>query len=167
MKKIILFALIICALQSNAQVQKIFGNSAFDVNTFQFSFVNGLDTLMKVQPTVIEIYKTVDMNGNWLKFSEDLQTEVTSTTTATKFSTLPVNTTGGAVTVNPPGTPLAEDWFAVSDSRGQASANNITVDFTTAGQKLHGATSNYTMISTREYVKFVYVNSTVGWIKGN
>ena len=84
---------------------------------------------------------------------------------AEKFAILPVDCTGGAKTVTPPASPVAGDWFAVSDSRANAGTNNITVD--TSGDKLHGAANDYIMNANADFVKFVYVNATVGWIRAN
>lgn len=98
---------------------------------------------------------------------DKLQTEVTSADTAVLYNILPVNSTGGAITVTPPATPASGQWFAVSDSRGQAGTNNITIDFTTAGDNLHGSSANYIMNVDYDFVRFTYVNATVGWIKSN
>lgn len=84
---------------------------------------------------------------------------------AEKFAILPVDCSGGAKTVTPPASPVAGDWFAVSDSRASAGANNITVD--TSGDKLHGGANDYIMNANADYVRFTYVNATIGWIKSN
>lgn len=99
--------------------------------------------------------------------NDDVQAEVSSTTTATVGAILPVNSTGGAITVDVPTSGIVSgSWFAVSKSR--AGTNDITIDFATAGVNLHGASSaTYTMNSGIDFVRFTYVDSTVGWIKSN
>lgn len=97
---------------------------------------------------------------------DSLTTETTSTpSTAAKFAIHLVNSTGGAKVVTPPASPVAGDWFAVSDSRATANTNNITID--TSTDKLHGAANDYIMNAVGDFVRFTYVNSTVGWIKSN
>lgn len=93
--------------------------------------------------------------------------EVDTVTTATIFNILPVDVSAGAVTINPPAAPGIGQWFAVSDSRENATTFNITIDFTTAAQKLHGSVQDYVMTIDADFVRFTYVNSTVGWIKSN
>lgn len=83
--------------------------------------------------------------------------------TAVVGTELPVNSTGGAVVVNPPASPTAGQIFAVFDSRSQAAVNNITVDFITAGVNLNGVAANYVLSTTRGYVEFKYINATTGW----
>lgn len=98
---------------------------------------------------------------------DQVMTEITAADTAEFYNILPVNTTSGAVTVTPPATPSAGDWFSVSDSRGNAGTHSITIDFTTAGDNLFGSTSNYIMNVNYDFVRFTYINATVGWVKSN
>lgn len=94
--------------------------------------------------------------------------EVTTTTTATRFSILPVNVTSGNVTINPFASPVAGDWFMITDSREQAGTEVgdfiITVDFVSAGDNLHGSSQNYELNLKGKTVEFIYMNSTIGWI---
>ena len=90
-----------------------------------------------------------------------LATEVSSNTTATIGTELPVNCTSGAVTITPPASPTAGQKFAVFDSRGQAATNNITVD--TSGDNLNSSASDYVISVANGYVELMYVNSTIGW----
>lgn len=98
---------------------------------------------------------------------DQVMTEITTSDTAEFYNILPVNTTSGAVTVTPPATPSAGDWFAVSDSRGNAGTNNITVDFTTAAVNFHGGSADHVINANKGFARFTYVNSTVGWIISN
>lgn len=98
---------------------------------------------------------------------DNVQSEVTSKVTATLYSILPVNTTSGAVGVTVPSSPVAGDWFAVSDSRGNAGTNNITVEFTTAAVNFHGGSADHVINTNKGFARFTYVNSTVGWIISN
>jgi hypothetical protein len=83
--------------------------------------------------------------------------------TATIATEHPVNSTGGVITVDPPAAPVADDEFAVFDSRSQAAANNITVDFVSAGQPYNGAADNAVLAANKDFAKFRYVDATIGW----
>lgn len=98
---------------------------------------------------------------------DQLQSEVTSKVTATLYNILPCDATSGGFEINVPGSPVAGDWFAISDSRGIAGSNNITIDFVTAAVNLHGSSQNYIMNVNNDFVRFTYINSTIGWIKSN
>lgn len=98
---------------------------------------------------------------------DNVEAEVTSKVAATLYSILPCNTTGGAFDITPPSTPSAGDWFAISDSRGNAGTANITIEFTAVGANLHGSSADYIMNVDYDFVRFTYVNATVGWIKSN
>jgi hypothetical protein len=89
--------------------------------------------------------------------------EVTASTTAVKFTTLPVDCTGGDRTIDPPASPATGDWFAVSYSR-IAATNTITIDFISAGQKYYGSAATSPTISSAATVRFEYINSTIGWV---
>lgn len=92
-------------------------------------------------------------------------TEVNANANASTFTILPVDCSGGAITVTPPAGPhTAGDWFAVSDSRAQADTNNITVGFNNAGENLHGTSQDYILNSKAAFARFTYVDATVGWI---
>lgn len=93
-----------------------------------------------------------------------LESERTSNFTATLGKLHPVNCTSSAITITPPSNPQARDTFAISDSRGNASINNITINFSTASQNLHGSVQNYVVDVDQAYVEFIYINNTVGWI---
>lgn len=99
--------------------------------------------------------------------ADNVETEVTSKVTATLYSILPCNTSGGAFAVDVPAAPTAGDWFAISDSRGNANTFNITIDFTTAAVNFHGSSADYIMSVDYEFARFTYVDSTIGWIKTN
>lgn len=92
------------------------------------------------------------------------ETVYTSTQTATKGEILLMDCSAAARTVNPPSSPAIGERFAVSDAKASSSTNNITIDFTTASQKLYGSIQNYVMNTDGAYVEFTYVGSTTGWI---
>ena len=104
---------------------------------------------------------------------EDLEIQAGLVLTAEQTGTINANVndlvltdvSAGTATVNPPGSPSANDTFAVSDSRGNANTNNITVDFVTAGDNLHGTSQNDVINVDEAYREYVYVNGTVGWIR--
>lgn len=78
---------------------------------------------------------------------------------------LPVNCTSGAIEVDlPAGTPSPGDFFIVTDSRANANTFNITIDFISAGDNLHGSSQNYIINTDGATVEFTYINSTIGWI---
>lgn len=76
----------------------------------------------------------------------------------------PLDLSGGPFTVDPPGQPEPGDFFILTDSTGDATANNATIDFTTATQNLHSVSTNGVLDSDNDTKKFVYINSTIGWI---
>lgn len=92
------------------------------------------------------------------------ETVYTSTQTATKGEILLMDCSAAVRTVNPPSSPVIGERFAVSDAKASSSTYNITIDFTTASQKLYGSIQNYVMNSDGMYVEFIYVGSTTGWI---
>lgn len=95
----------------------------------------------------------------------NVDTETNTTVTAKKFYLLPVDVSAGLVSINPPSSPAAGDWFIVVDSRNNAGTNNITVN--TSSQKYYAASVNTTLNTNGVFIKFIYVNSTIGWIKEN
>lgn len=76
-----------------------------------------------------------------------------------------VNTTSTAIQVTPPASPSIGDCFAVVDGTGNGSNNNITVDFSGSGENFHSASQNYVMNLDNDFAEFLYVGSTVGWIR--
>lgn len=91
--------------------------------------------------------------------------ESTGTFTAALNYLTPVNVSGAAATVSPP-TPIGvNSRFELVDSRGRSATNNITVNFSGAGQRLYGSTTeNYTMNGSGAFAGFRYLGATIGWI---
>lgn len=88
--------------------------------------------------------------------------EVSTNVTAAIGQELPVNSTSGARTITAPSTsPVANDRFAVFDSRGTAATNNITI----SAFLYNGVTQTYVISANNGGVEFTYVNSTIGWRK--
>lgn len=99
-----------------------------------------------------------------LEFLEGaIQSTQTANFTAASGNIYPIDVSGGAITVSPPGSPSADDWFGLHDL-GSASTNNITVDFTTPTQPLNNAADDFSINADNGVVYFRYVNGTVGWI---
>ena len=98
---------------------------------------------------------------------DNLMPEASVSMTAELYHIALVDATSATAIVTPPSSPSAGDWFAVSDSRGNAGNNNITIDFSAFGDLLHGSANNYIMNVNYDFVRFTYVNATVGWIKSN
>lgn len=84
--------------------------------------------------------------------------------TATAFLVNLVDCSGGTITVDPPSSPSVGDRFALSDATANAGTNNITVDFTTATQKIYGSVQDYILNVDGGYVEFMYVGTTTGWV---
>ena len=81
------------------------------------------------------------------------------------FLANPVDVTLAAATVNPPSVKIdGITWFSVVDALGNSTLNNITIDFVTAGDNFHGSSSNYLLDTDLAHARFVYINSTIGWI---
>ncbi|NJO28563.1 MAG: hypothetical protein HC874_14235 [Richelia sp. SL_2_1] len=108
---------------------------------------------------------TFRLDDAWETGQLTIATEVSAGTTAVIGQELPVNSTSGAISIDAPDSPVAGDRFAVFDSRGTATTNNITINFTTGSQKLHGTVQNYVISVSNAGVEFTYVNSTIGWRK--
>ncbi len=100
-----------------------------------------------------------------LEIQDAILSEVSTYSNAKKGAWLPVNSTGGAKTIVPPSNPQTGDWFGVIDSRAQALVNNITIYFSGSSQKINGSVTNSAINSNGAVVKFIYINSTVGWVR--
>jgi hypothetical protein len=87
-----------------------------------------------------------------------------STFTALMWLINEVDCSAGAITVDPPAAPAIKDRFAIVDSKANAATNNITIDFTTATQKLNGSVQDFIMNCDGCYIEFVYMGATTGWI---
>jgi hypothetical protein len=75
-----------------------------------------------------------------------------------------VNTTSTAITVTPPASPSLNDMFTISDARGTAATNNITINFPGASQNLLGSSQTAVINTAGGTATFRYVDSTTGWI---
>lgn len=111
----------------------------------------------------------VDLNwsGKDYNVSANILNEENSNVALGKLNTfLPVDVSTGIVEVDlPAGTPSKGNWFVVSDSRGNAGTNNITVDFINSGDNFLGATANDVITTDGATVEYIYIDSTIGWIK--
>lgn len=97
-------------------------------------------------------------------FDLDFEAEQVAVVGAEAGKIYPVNTTGGAINVVPPASPVKGDTFAVFDSRSNAATNNITVTFTTVTQNVQGVATNFTLNTDGQTVVFTYVDATIGWV---
>lgn len=97
----------------------------------------------------------------------DDETLHTTTQTALAGEVVLIDCSAGAVTVNPPASPVKNMKFYVSDAAKSAGTNTITIDFTTASQPLCGGVENYLIENDGGFAGFVYVNGTTGWIPLN
>jgi hypothetical protein len=92
-------------------------------------------------------------------------TETTTTDTAEVDKIMLVNCSSGPINIRPVLSPVAGNVIAISDSRANAGTHNITITFSSESQKLHGTVQNYVMNVNADFVEFVYVNATIGWIR--
>jgi len=85
----------------------------------------------------------------------------TSNFTAEKGKGYFVNTSGGAVTVTLPLSPLLGDIVEVSDYGNSSATNNITF---TSSNNIQGGSGNKVLAKDNGSVKLVYSDSTKGWV---
>ena len=71
--------------------------------------------------------------------------------------------TGSSFTVSPPSTPSAGMKFGVQDVRNSANANNITINFNTAGTRWNSQASDLVLTKDSFCVIFEYIDATFGW----
>lgn len=160
----------------------VHGNSMFDViadtvwseynctvTAPGFTF-NGVDSvLLEAGGIGSTLHLWIDTASTDFHYRIEVQgtilSEVSTDSNAKKSAWLPVNSTGGAKTIVPPSNPQTGDWFGVIDSRAQALVNNITIDFSGSSQKINGSVTNSAINSNGAVVKFIYINSTVGWVR--
>ena len=74
----------------------------------------------------------------------------------------PMNTTSGALTVTLPASPTAGQMVSILDYAGTAATNAITINLN--GNKCNGSTANPKILTNREVINLVYVDSTQGWL---
>lgn len=74
-----------------------------------------------------------------------------------------LDTSGGTVTVFSPVTPTTDSCFVIFDL-GSAGTNNISINFTSQGHNLAGDADNFTIDVDNAYVKFRYINTSIGYI---
>lgn len=77
----------------------------------------------------------------------------------------PVNVSEDPATITPPTGVVVNSVFEVTDSRANAGTNNIVINFSGAGETLHGsASSTFTMNSDAAFARFRFLGSPIGWI---
>lgn len=83
---------------------------------------------------------------------------------ASSYKTYDVDTTLGVITASLPASPERGDQIAFVDGQGNLQNNNLIISFN--GSKYQGASTPSITINTQfDFVKFLYVNSTIGWIQ--
>ncbi len=91
--------------------------------------------------------------------------ETSGTVSASLNYLTPINTASVPTTVSPPSGLTVNSRFEIVDSRGNAETNNILINFSGAGQKLFGSsTENYTMNGNGAFARFRYLGATIGWV---
>ena len=73
-----------------------------------------------------------------------------------------LNTTSAAITVTLPASPSAGDTISISDARGTAHTNAITI--ARNGSNIYGAASNISISTKRGNISLIYTDSTNGWV---
>ena len=86
----------------------------------------------------------------------------TASFTAVAGNAYPVNTTSGAVTVTLPASPTAGQSVQITDYAGTFANNSCTIN--PNSNKLNGLVANGSLLTNRESVSIVYIDSTQGWI---
>jgi hypothetical protein len=74
----------------------------------------------------------------------------------------PCNTTSGAFTVTLPASPTAGQLISIIDYAGTFATNNLTIN--PNGNKINSNTSNVVLITNREAINLVYIDSIQGWL---
>ncbi len=93
-----------------------------------------------------------------------LEPEQNANFSISNLALYPVNCTAVPVTITPPSNPNLGDKFAIADSRANSSINNITIDFASTGQLLHGSLDTFILNQDGGYEEFRYIGGDVGWI---
>ena len=97
---------------------------------------------------------------------DDSYNSTTSTTLITFNSINIVDVSSTPQTLEVPSNAATGDWFIVVDSEGNSFTNNITIDFTTNGFPVEaGTVANQTINTNNGKAKYVYINSTYGFIR--
>jgi hypothetical protein len=91
----------------------------------------------------------------------DWQAVKTTSFTAVAGEGYFVNTTSGVITVTLPASPTQGDEVHIIDYAGTFDTNNVTV--ARNGSNIDGNTTNGILGTNRLNVRFVYVDSTLGW----
>lgn len=86
----------------------------------------------------------------------------TSSFTATGNYGYFVNTTSAAITVTLPSSASLGQSVIIIDYAGTAATNNITIN--PNGLKINGSTSNVSIVTNRESITLIYIDSTQGWL---
>lgn len=87
---------------------------------------------------------------------------ITSNTTVIPNSKNLVDTTGGAITVTLPLSPVFGQEIMLIDASGNAGTNNITIDGN--GEKIQGQVEDLIISTTRAAFQVVYFNAANGWV---
>ena len=127
------------------------------VNVITFDNANYVVTVSAIRATTPE---EPDTNASTALTIVD---EVSANVSAKVSELLPVNSTGGPITVSAPASPIANNRFGVVDSRGVANTNNIIIDFGSAN--FAGGSNDFVLNTQAASVTFSYINATIGWIK--
>jgi len=137
--------------------------------------INGADSVILdggAKGSVLHLWITLgdslstDVKSN-LHMEPYWASEVSSGTTAKKWSWTPVNSASLARTVRAPANAAVGDWFGVFDSRGTAASNNITIDFTSDSYRLNGSVQNSIISTANGYAMFRFFGGAIGWAKIN
>lgn len=133
MRKILIFFLLIGSLASQAQTKKIYGNSAFDVNTFSMTWLNTADSLVRIGTTGIRLFKPIYISGT------------TSASTPSKLITKQTDSTLSQISFTGSTTDFlrADGVFATpSGGGGSPGGSNTQVQYNSSG--VFAGSSNFT-----------------------
>ena len=106
-------------------------------------------------------FSTISVGNNVIQATNWQSAIKTSNFTAEKGKGYFVNTSGGAVTVTLPSSPLLGDIVEVSDYGNSSATNNITF---TSSNNIQGGSEDKILAKDNGSVKLVYSDSTKGWV---
>lgn len=92
-----------------------------------------------------------------------LQAVQTSNFAAVSGNVYPVNTTSGAITITLPASPVAGNFFTITDYARTFTTNPCTLD--PNGNKIGGSTVNSVLGVSGTQLTLMYVDSTQGWLQ--
>ena len=109
----------------------------------------------------LEIY-----NGSgWHPISDYQRISITTSTTAVSNRHYLISTSGGAVTLTLPASPVAGDYIRVTDTGGTFGTNNLTISRN--GNPIMRTSDDMTVSTNGASLGLIYHDGTAGWLVEN